>query len=91
MSFNSGNLYGTVVDQQGQLLPGATLTLTGPGGPQITVSNAQGQFRFPDLQPGSYDVKAELEGFGSSNHPGIGVYVGDNINIDITLSPGISE
>src|SRR6185503_6092809 len=48
----TGNLYGTVKDQQGAPLPGVTATLTGQGAPQVQVSNAQGQFRFLNLAPG---------------------------------------
>ena len=45
----TGNLYGTVKDQNGAVLPGVTITLTGQGAPQIQVTNAQGQFRFLGL------------------------------------------
>ncbi len=42
----TGNLYGTVEDDQGAPLPGATVTLTGGAHPQVQVTDAQGQFRF---------------------------------------------
>ena len=62
----SGNLYGTVLsDSDKSPLPGVTVTLTGGGAPQIQVTDAQGQFRFLGLSPGSYAVKAELEGFST--------------------------
>jgi len=82
----TGNLYGTVVDNQGQALPGVTVTVTGIGAPQVQVTNAQGEFRFLELQPGSYTLNAELEGFATVNYPGIEIYAGKNTDMDITLS-----
>ena len=87
--FNAGNLYGTVVDNQGSALPGVTVTITGQGAPQVQVTDAQGQFRFLEIQQGSYDVKAELEGFNTISYPGIQIHAGRNANIEITLHPTI--
>src|SRR5207244_10118642 len=45
----SGNIYGTVVDEQGGVLPGADVTLLSTsigGAPRTTVTDSQGQFRF---------------------------------------------
>jgi hypothetical protein len=92
MSAQTGNLFGTVVDNQGQSLPGTTVTLTGASGPpRIQVTDAQGRFRFPELPPGQYYLKAELEGFGSFQRPNIMIYVGRNTEIEVTLSPAISQ
>jgi len=87
----SGNLYGTVVDEQGTALPGVTVTLTGGGAPQVQVTNAQGQFRFLGLAPESYAVKAELEGFSTIEYPNIRINVGRNTTIEITLTPAVEE
>src|SRR5688572_29941883 len=65
----TGNLFGTVVDEQGSPLPGVTVTLTGQGAPQVQVTDAQGVFRFPSLGPSSYQLKAELEGFSTIEYP----------------------
>src|SRR5436190_13792460 len=67
----TGNLYGTVSDDKGAALPGVTATVVGGGAPQIQVTNAQGQFRFLGLGPGSYQLKAELEGFSTIDYPNI--------------------
>jgi Ca2+-binding RTX toxin-like protein len=40
----SGNIYGKVQAKDGSALPGVTVTLTGVGAPQTTVSDAQGNF-----------------------------------------------
>lgn len=74
MSLNTGNLYGTVVDEKGQALPGV---------------NAQGQFRFLNLAPATYSLEAQLEGFTTYEIPRINIQVGRNTNLEITLQPAI--
>lgn len=66
-------LYGQVVDGKGNALPGVTVTLRRPkeGWSLVTVSNAQGQFRFLDLPSGVYDVDAQLEGFDFKTAAGL--------------------
>ena len=87
----TGNLYGTLVDEQGSALPGVTVTLSGQGAPQVQVTNAQGQFRFLGLGPGSYAVKSELEGFSTIEYPNVTINVGRNTNIEVTLSSAVED
>jgi hypothetical protein len=87
----TGNLYGTTTDNQGQALPGVTITLTGAGAPQVQVTNAEGQFRFLGLSPGSWAIKAELEGFSTVDYPNIAIGVGRNTTIEVTLTPALEE
>jgi len=77
----SGNLYGSVVDDKGAPLPGVTVTLSGAGAPQVQVTNAQGQFRFLGLPPGTLHLTAQLEGFSSVEYPNINIAVGRNTTI----------
>ena len=62
-----GVIQGTVADAQGGVLPGVTLTLrnTDTGVVRTGVSEADGQYRFAGLQPGAYELKAELQGFAT--------------------------
>jgi hypothetical protein len=87
----TGNLYGRAEDNQGQPLPGVTVTLTGMGATQVQVTNAQGEFRFLSLAPGGWSVKAELEGFSTVDYPNITIAVGRNTSIEITLTPAVEE
>ncbi len=61
----TATLVGEVADQQKQVIPGATLTLTNPrtGVARATVSDDRGTFRFVNMPPGRYDLKVELTGF----------------------------
>jgi hypothetical protein len=62
---DTGTISGTVVDSSDQVLPGATITLTNEatGAVRTLTSNERGEFAFRALQPGSYTVAAELQGF----------------------------
>ena len=61
----TGSLIGEVADQQKQVVPGASVTLTDrqTGVAQTTISDERGQFRFVNMRPGRYDLKVELSGF----------------------------
>ncbi len=88
---HTGDVYGTVLDNQKQPLPGTTLTLTGVGGPQTALSDESGHFRFVGLYPGEYSIKAELEGFSPVEQSGIGVRIGSKIELELTLSGAVQE
>src|ERR1700682_4588345 len=89
--FQTGNIYGKVQAKDGSVLPGVTITLTGVGAPQVTVTGPQGEFRFLSLSPGTYTVKADLAGYGSATRSGIGVRVAQNADVTMTLNPSVSE
>src|SRR5947209_2959757 len=89
--FQTGNIYGRVQAKDGTALPGVTVTITGMGAPQSTVSDAQGNFRFLSLSPGSYTLKSELAGYGVSTRAGISVNVGRNSDVTMTLNPSVAE
>jgi len=86
----SGNIFGKVQAKDGSALPGVTVTLTGAG-TQTTVSDATGNFRFLNLAPGTYGLKAELAGFGTSTRQGISVNLGRNADVTMTLNPSAAE
>ena len=87
----TGNLYGTVTDNEGTALPGVTVTLTGNQAPQVQITNANGEFRFLSLAPGRYQLKAELDGFSTVEYPNLTVAVGRNSTVEVELSPAITE
>src|SRR6266545_1803017 len=62
----SGNIYGKCVAEDGSVLPGVTVTLTGGGAPQTFTTDSRGEFRFLNLAPSDqYSVKLELPGFST--------------------------
>jgi hypothetical protein len=88
----TANLYGTVADEQGSVLPGVTVTLQGSAMPALVqVTNAQGQFRFLQNMPGSYSLKAELEGFSTLDYPNVQMNSGRNTQLEVTLSAAVED
>jgi hypothetical protein len=61
-------LIGDVVDEQKQVVPGATVTLTNreTGVSQTIVTDGRGAYRFASIAPGRYNMQVELPGFKSS-------------------------
>ncbi|PYQ23570.1 MAG: hypothetical protein DMF81_08355, partial [Acidobacteria bacterium] len=59
----TGNVYGTVTDESGAVLPGATATLSGALGSRRTTSGANGEFRFLNVDHGSLKLSVGLTGF----------------------------
>jgi hypothetical protein len=61
----TGTISGTVTDDQGGALPGATVTAVNEttNSARTTVTGASGEFSIPALQPSSYTVRVELASF----------------------------
>jgi len=89
--FQTGNIYGKVHATDGSVLPGVSVTLTGIGAPRTFITDSTGDFRFLGLSPGTYEVKAELAGFGTAVRQNIPVSVGKNAEIGITLNPSVVQ
>ncbi len=87
-----GTVMGTVVDQQGAVLPGVTVTLIGPRGSQTTASDERGEYRFVGVQPGTYRLKVELQGFSAQEVEQVVVGIGKTVSSDFTLKvSGLTE
>src|SRR5215203_740308 len=84
----TGSIYGNVISDDGTVLPGATVTLTGVGAPQVQVSDEQGKVRFLGLSPGIYTVKAELQGYVTMERKELDVSVGRNTDVELPLGFG---
>jgi hypothetical protein len=82
----TGGLYGSAADEQGQPLPGVTLTLSGVGADRVQTSDEEGRFRFVGLYPGAYTLRAELDGFATVEVPNVAVRVGGNSNVEVSMS-----
>jgi outer membrane receptor protein involved in Fe transport len=54
---------GTVHDESGAAVPGATVELVGPATMTPTVSGSRGEYSFRDVRPGTYKIQATLVGF----------------------------
>jgi carboxypeptidase family protein/TonB-dependent receptor-like protein len=89
-----GTFNGRVLDQGDAVLPGVTVTATNSGTnvARTTVTNAEGLYILPALEPGIYSVQAGLSGFASSTQTGVTLGVNQTITIDIKLGlAGVAE
>ena len=63
----AGRILGTVTDQSGAAVAGATVTVTDTqrGTSRTFTTDASGDYAAPDLQPGTYKIHVEAKGFKS--------------------------
>src|ERR1700682_6388659 len=85
-----GRITGTVADQTGGVISGATVTVTDTdrGVTKTLVTNDAGEYNAPNLQPGSYKVRAESKGFKTTERQNIVLEVGKEARVDLTVQPG---
>ncbi len=89
-----GRIDGSVTDNTGGVLPGVTVTISGPAliQPQVTVTGADGSYRFPALPTGVYTLVFELSGFQTVRREEIRVGLATTVTINIQLPlAGVEE
>ncbi|MBA2303169.1 MAG: carboxypeptidase regulatory-like domain-containing protein, partial [Acidobacteria bacterium] len=86
----SASLTGLVKDTSGAILPGATITARNVATNEVrtTVSNTEGLYRLTSLPRGTYEVKAEVQGFKTVSQSDVLLTVGDTVRADFELSVG---
>src|ERR1700694_768881 len=85
-----GRILGTVIDQSGGVVSGATVTVvdTDRGVTKSFVTNDAGEYNAPTLNPGKYKVRAEAKGFKILERENIVLEVGKEVRVDLSLAPG---
>jgi hypothetical protein len=88
-SFNA-TISGNVADPSGALVPDVELTLTfvSTGAAAKTKTGPDGQFSFPNLQSGEYELKASAKSFRDFVQKGITVLSNQVSRIPVTLELG---
>jgi len=84
----TGNLKGTVADEEGLLLPGVSVTIKSPAIvlPQMsTITNQKGLYRFPSLPPGVYEITFEMDAMNTLVRKDIIINVGNTATVNVTL------
>jgi hypothetical protein len=86
----TGQISGTVKDTAGGVVPGATVTVSSEltGLSRTATTDTNGDYVFALLPPGTYSVKAELQGFSTALESGIRLLVDNKIRVDLTLKVG---
>src|SRR4029077_11767589 len=87
---STGGISGTVTDESGGVVPGATVTVTDTqrGISRSLTADASGAFAAPNLTPGIYTVRGEFKGFKATERQKIQVEVGEDLRVDLPLQPG---
>src|SRR6202521_5405471 len=87
---NFGRILGTVSDQSGAVIPGATVSIidTQRGLARTLTTDAAGEYNAPNLIPGIYTVRIEANGFQTLNRENVEIEVGREVRVDLTPRPG---
>ncbi len=83
----TGSISGTITDQQEASIPGATVTVTNTAqGIQTTATtDARGDYTFPSLQIGTYNLTVEATNFKTETRSGIKVDLDAVVRVDVSL------
>src|SRR5579863_8472792 len=85
----AGRVLGTVTDQSGASVAGATVVMTDTarGTSRTITTDAAGDYVGADLIPGTYKIHVEAKGFKSVERPSVPVEVATDVRADFTLQP----
>ncbi|MEP7075211.1 MAG: TonB-dependent receptor, partial [Acidobacteriota bacterium] len=83
----SGTIQGTVSDEQGAAVPGATVEArnVGTNFTKTFTTDSDGRFTLLSIPPGSYIVSISKTGFAKTNQENVELTVGRSISLNITL------
>ena len=80
---------GTVSDQNGAAVTGATVTATllSTKSARAVTTDGRGRYRLVELPPGEYALRAERAGFAAEERRGVSAVAGRGVRLDFTLRP----
>ncbi|MFY9790127.1 MAG: carboxypeptidase regulatory-like domain-containing protein [Candidatus Sulfotelmatobacter sp.] len=90
----SGRVLGSVSDQSGAAVAGATVVVTDTerGTSRTLTTDPAGTYVAADLTPSTYKIHVEAKGFKSVERPNVRIEVASDVRADFTLQPGeVSE
>jgi hypothetical protein len=87
---SAGSLRGTVSDNTGAVVPGATVTLVNEATKftRTSPTDANGQYFFASVDRGDYTLKVELSGFKTYEAKGVRISTNDTAAVDVRLEVG---
>jgi hypothetical protein len=82
-----GSIQGIVKDASGAVLPGVTVEARSPSvvGVSTTATDSRGEYRFPALPSGVYEITAALQGFTTKKIPDVQLQLGQILKLDVPL------
>lgn len=94
MAQQTGTIEGTAEDVNGAPVEGIKVSVRSDkliGGAREVLTNADGQFRFVELPPGAYEVKAEAKGFKVFIQRGIKLGIGQSADVTVLMEVDSGE
>jgi Carboxypeptidase regulatory-like domain len=87
---DAGTVLGTVTDSTGAMVPGVSITLRNPENNLTykTATDQSGEFRFPTVPAGSYELTAERDGFRKVVHSAFAVHAAEPAHVNVVLQVG---
>ena len=81
------SLRGTVFDEKGAVVNGATVTINDPatGFSRTTKTSAQGEYGFPQIPPATYVLTTVVHGFATMKQSGIKLLVDTPATVNVTM------
>ncbi|NIM59847.1 MAG: TonB-dependent receptor [Candidatus Aminicenantes bacterium] len=92
-SAEKGTLKVIVIDNEGNILPGVSLTLSSPVmmGSKTLVTGVAGEALFVNLTPGIYELESSIPGFQGKTSQQIEVFLDRQTLIQVELNPAVIE
>jgi hypothetical protein len=90
----TGTIQGTVRDNQGGVVPGATATIrnTQTNATRTVLTDENGNYRFLNVPVGGYELTVELQGFSRHVRSGITLSLNQDAVVDVRIQPaGLTE
>jgi hypothetical protein len=83
----TGSFQGTVRDEQGAVVPGASVTVRNveTNARRVAVTDSQGRWRVPNLPVGNYEVALDLVGFAGVVRSGLTLALNQDAVVDMAL------
>lgn len=87
---NTGSITGVITDQNGAVVPNATVTVTNQGTNEkrTVTTDGEGRYDVPSLSTGVYTIEASGSGFSATSVKDLRLAVGERARADFPLSPG---
>ena len=87
----TGAVGGTVSDLKGDVIRGATVTVTSKatGTERTAVTNDDGEYKLDFLPAGRYAVKVSASGFGEVTSDNVELLIGQTSRLNFTMNPGV--
>ncbi|HJY07932.1 MAG TPA: carboxypeptidase-like regulatory domain-containing protein, partial [Bryobacteraceae bacterium] len=86
----TAQMTGLVTDPSGTIVPGATVAIrnVATAFTTATVTNERGYYTLSNLNPGTYDISVQRQGFRTSTQTGIKLDVAQVARLDVSLTIG---